>query len=59
MFFNLCGILAIIPEIIINSCSSVIKDEVVTKDHERHEELVTRTSKVTPYDLSKQKEFGC
>ena len=57
MFFNLCGILAIIPEIIINSCSSVIKDEVVTKDHERHEELVTRTSKVTPYDLSKAKGF--
>lgn len=55
MFFNLCGILAIIPEIIINSCSSVIKDEVVTTDHERHEELVTRTSKVTPYDLSKAK----
>ena len=57
MFFNLCGILAIIPEIIINSCSSVIKDEVVTKDHERNEELVTRTSKVTPYDLSKAKGF--
>ena len=57
MFFNLCGILAIIPERIVNSCTTVVRNDVVTKNYERNEELIARTSKAVPYDLSKIKGF--
>ena len=57
MFFNLCGVLAIIPERIVHKYSTHFGDEVISKSNENDAEQLIRSIKAVPYDLSKAKGF--